>query len=152
MLAALLNEKIKTNLDIDEINRLIKSIISQESRKYKSEDELLDAYDRRNITREQLKLYLEEIKKNKDIKLPEIKKIKQHYYNPLLLATNDSKEYFKNIIREDSEIEFFNKLVEYSEKKDNKLKKYDWWYFSKLVENIDEIKIPYFEKYRAFLF
>ena len=37
-------------------------------------------------------------------------------------------------------------LVEYFGKPDNRLKAYDWWYFSKLVENVDEIKIPYFNK------
>ncbi len=31
----------------------------------------------------------------------------------------------------------------------HKLKEYDWWYFSKIDENLDRIKIPYFDTHKG---
>ncbi len=75
--------------------------------------------------------------------LVEIKNLKKHYYNPLLLKTDN--DYFKNIIDEPSEIEFINNLEEYLNKDENCLKKYDAWYFSKVSDRIDNIYIPYID-------
>jgi hypothetical protein len=82
-------------------------------------------------------------------KLPEVDKtfIKEHYYNPVLLASEINKDYFKNIIKEPSEVTFFKNLITYYKTDNNLLKEnYDWWYFSKLVENVDDIYIPYFNR------
>lgn len=82
-------------------------------------------------------------------KLPEVDKtfIKEHYYNPVLLASDINKDYFKNIIKEPSEVTFFKNLITYYSTDNNLLKEnYDWWYFSKLVENVDDIYIPYFNR------
>jgi len=75
--------------------------------------------------------------------LLDIRNLKKHYYHPLLLKTDN--DYFKNIIDEESEIEFINNLEEYLKKYDNNLKDYDAWYFSKLSERIDNIYIPYID-------
>lgn len=75
-----------------------------------------------------------------------IRKLINHYYNPLLLSMSAN---IKNIIKEESEIDFVNSLTSYIEK-NNKSK----WFFSKIVENVDKISIPYFDntinKYRNF--
>ena len=69
--------------------------------------------------------------------------MKKHYYHPLLLKTDN--DYFRNIIDEESEIQFINNLEAYIRKYDNHLKEYDAWYFSKLSEKIDTIYIPYID-------
>jgi len=71
---------------------------------------------------------------------------KEHYYVPIL-SKEKSKQtaYFRNIIENESEIRFLRELKSYLDKPDNKAKEYDWWYFSKLVEKVDLIKIPYFD-------
>lgn len=70
--------------------------------------------------------------------------LNEHYYKPILLAEKNYDELFRYIIKEDSEIEFIKKLEDYYNTNENNLKKCDWWYFSKLVENIDDINIPYY--------
>ncbi|HHG73844.1 MAG TPA: DEAD/DEAH box helicase [Persephonella sp.] len=71
---------------------------------------------------------------------------KEHYYVPIL-SKEKSKQtaYFRNIIENESEIRFLRELKSYLDKPDNKAKEFDWWYFSKLVEKVDLIKIPYFD-------
>lgn len=82
-------------------------------------------------------------------KLPLVDKtfVREHYYNPVLLASDINKEYFQNIIKEPSEVTFFKNLIDYYKSDGNLLRKnYDWWYFSKLIENVDDIYIPYFNR------
>jgi len=146
-------QKIKAKsfneVEIKELREHIEKIIEE---KYKNKEELVALLQEGKIDDTQFALEFGLLVKRDEgaasNKIPLINRkfLKEHYYNPVLIATNDSKEYFRNIIKEDSEVEFFNDLVEYFEKPDNKLKDYDWWYFSKLVENVDEIKIPYFNK------
>ncbi|WP_300827245.1 hypothetical protein [Helicobacter sp. UBA3407] len=56
-------------------------------------------------------------------------------------------------IKEKSEVEFLEDLRDYLKIKDNALKNYEWC-FSKIVENVDSIYIPYFDSqnqaYRKF--
>lgn len=144
-------EKIKvkeyTDIELRELHEHILTIIEE---KYKSKEELQHAFKEGKISFEQYNLEFERLVKNDDsavtAKLPEINRkfLKEHYYNPVLLENTKTKDLFRNIIKEESEIEFFNSLMTYYEKTGNNLAKYDWWYFSKLVENVDEIKIPYF--------
>ena len=79
--------------------------------------------------------------------LLDIRNLKKHYYHPLLLKTDN--DYFKNIIDEESEITFINNLEAYLKKYDNHLKEYDYWYFSKLAEQIDNIYIPYIDSEKS---
>ena len=77
------------------------------------------------------------------------KLILEHYYIPLLHLKYDKEKEeiiespvnFKHIIKVGSEIEFIYDLIEIIPKL-NEI--YDSWYFSKLDESLDEIKIPYF--------
>jgi len=74
----------------------------------------------------------------------------EHYYNPILLTTDAYKHLFKHIIWVPSEIEFLTEL----NKNKKILSKYDWWYFSKIDQNTDDVSIPYYDtdeqEYRNF--
>lgn len=78
--------------------------------------------------------------------------LQEHYYNPLIL---DEKQDGRIVyaIKEKSEVEFLRELQKYVKDKDNALKNYEWC-FSKIVENVDSIYIPYFDSqnqaYRKF--
>jgi len=73
-----------------------------------------------------------------------IKYIPNHYYLPIILSDNQRIDYIKHIIKTPSEVKFINDLEDYLEKSDNKFKDFDWWFFSKLDESLDEIYIPYY--------
>lgn len=71
-----------------------------------------------------------------------IKSLSNHYYLPVIL--NQNKEiYIKNVISEESEINFILELEDELNKKNNCFNKYEFWCFSKLVQNTDDIFIPY---------
>ncbi len=69
--------------------------------------------------------------------------LNEHYYKPILFVENYYKEFFRYIIKKRLEIAFIKELERYYNKTKNNLKKCDWWYFSKIIENTDEINIPY---------
>lgn len=145
-------QNVRTSLDNSEVAILKDKLISTIEQKYKSKEELYGDLEQKNITREQFELYLDQFKETQSSTnsyLPNIDRtfIKEHYYNPVLLASEINKDYFKNIIKEPSEVTFFKNLIDYYKTDNNLLKEnYDWWYFSKLVENIDDVYIPYFNR------
>ncbi len=67
-----------------------------------------------------------------------------HYYNPFIVAKSDNVDFIKHIIKIKSEIKFIEDLEKELAKKDNIFKQFDWWFFSKIEENTDEIHIPYY--------
>jgi superfamily II DNA or RNA helicase len=74
-----------------------------------------------------------------------IRHLANHYYIPMILSgENERISFIKHIIQERSEIDFINKLEEYLGRADNLFKKFDWWFFSKLDESMDEVYIPYY--------
>ena len=74
----------------------------------------------------------------------EIKYVANHYYIPLILSENEKVDYIKHVIKKTSEVKFINDLEDYLAKSNNKLKEFDWWFFSKLDESLDEVYIPYY--------
>ena len=93
------------------------------------------------------------MQKHKKIESYELNaELKEHYYNPLIL---DEKQDGRIVyaIKEQSESAFLKELQVYIKNKDNALKDYEWC-FSKIVENVDSIYIPYFDSqnqlYRKF--
>jgi len=74
----------------------------------------------------------------------EIKYIANHYYIPLILSENEKVDYIKHVIKKTSEVKFINDLEDYLAKSNNKLNEFDWWFFSKLDESLDEVYIPYY--------
>lgn len=50
-----------------------------------------------------------------------------------------------HIIKTKSEVDFIKNLEAYLENKNNGFQKYDWWFFSKIDEILDEVYIPYYQ-------
>lgn len=142
-------EKISSDLDliiIDEINKKIKEVVKNSN--IKSEKELMSDLKLNKITLEE---YTEAIKSNAtNIKKQEVygyelnAELSKHYYNPIII----DKKGQGNIIyaiRHKSEIDFLEDLQTYLLKTNNELKNYKW-HFCRLVENVDNIFIPYFDE------
>lgn len=74
-----------------------------------------------------------------------IKHIAQHYYLPIVLSEDERVDYIRHIIKTPSEVRFVNDLERYLGQPDNKFQEFDWWFFSKLDESLDEVYIPYYD-------
>ncbi|MBC6413542.1 MAG: DEAD/DEAH box helicase family protein [Chromatiales bacterium] len=70
-----------------------------------------------------------------------IKKIAKHYYLPIILGHKQAN-FIQHIVKERSEIDFLEKLEEWTAQNDNG--RWDAWMFSKIDESLDNIYIPYF--------
>lgn len=70
----------------------------------------------------------------------------QHYYNPILLTDTGYEGEYRHIINVESEKNFLEALEIYAEQENSKLNDFDWWYFSKLDESIDQVNIPYYDE------
>jgi len=77
-----------------------------------------------------------------------IRYVANHYYLPLILSDKEKIDYIKHIIKTPSEVKFINDLERYLNKDGNKFNEFDWWFFSKLDESLDEIYIPYYNPER----
>lgn len=143
--------KFSSTLDfsiVEEINAKIKEVLSAKSVKA-----LQAEFNEKEISLDE---YTEAIKQNaktQKIESYELNaELKEHYYNPLIL---DEKQDGRIVyaIKEQSESAFLKELQVYIKNKDNALKDYEWC-FSKIVENVDSIYIPYFDSqnqvYRKF--
>ncbi|OQB45166.1 MAG: Type III restriction enzyme, res subunit [bacterium ADurb.Bin157] len=147
---------IKTRLEqeeIDLLHQLIEDIIKH---KYKSREEIALLFKEGKLTYQQMesefKIFEQQENALNNFRLPEVDRsfLAEHYYNPVLLEKPSSQELFKNIIKEASELDFYKNLIHYAKNTTpNNLAAYGWWYFSKLVEKIDEIVIPYFDSERG---
>jgi len=73
-----------------------------------------------------------------------IKYVANHYYIPLILSETEKVDYIKHIIKTRSEVKFINDLEDYLARNDNKFKEFDWWFFSKIDQSLDEVYIPYY--------
>jgi len=139
--------------DIKDLKSAIEDVRSykDESEKNKLEQELYDKLERDEITREEHSEAIQKLGrtvKEKKVayqkKKLTVKYIANHYYIPLILSDDEKIDYIKHIIKVKSEVKFINDLEEYLDKVDNKFKEFDWWFFSKLDESLDEIYIPYY--------
>lgn len=79
---------------------------------------------------------------NNKIKL---KYLSNHYYIPIVISESDKEKYIYHVIKTKSEIHFINELENYLQKENNLFKQFDWWYFSKIDESLDEVFIPYYQ-------
>ncbi len=141
-------KKIKylKNESIEELLKTIKKVKSF-SEKKKAIEQLrldfekykdLDWYDREKDKIDSL--YVKE-GKFKDLK---IKYLTNHYYLPLILSEKEKIDYINHIINTESEVKFIEKLEEDILEDGNFFNNFDWWIFSKLDENLDEVYIPYY--------
>ena len=97
-----------------------------------------DEYDRK---RERIK---KEVVFESNHKKIRIKYVANHYYLPLILSDEEKIDYIKHIIKTPSEVKFINDLEQYLNEDRNKFNEFDWWFFSKLDESLDEVYIPYY--------
>ncbi|OPG51535.1 DEAD/DEAH box helicase family protein [Helicobacter pylori] len=85
----------------------------------------------------------EKHKQNKTFEVdgPELLKLKEHYYTPLIKAKNC--DWLKHVVRVESEIDFLKELQK-TETIKTLQENYDFWVFSKIDEHLDNLFIPYF--------
>ena len=128
--------------EIEKINRDLKNFIAGSQC---SEHELDALFDAGSISREEYKAALKNIGKS-DVhnEYVQFKNIAQHFYTPLLIENKGKEGYIRHIVREESEIEFLMDLENYLKQSDARLNKIEWA-FSKIVENVDGIYIPYID-------
>lgn len=147
-------ERFTSTLDemiINEINKKIKELVSH-STSTKSEAQLMEEVKQGKISLEQ---YTQAIKSNASkstqcevcgYKLDS--SLSKHYYNPLIIDEKGASSENGSIvyaIRHSSEVEFLRDLQSYILREDSALKDCEWC-FCRLVENVDEIYIPYFDE------
>lgn len=129
-------EKVKKAKDKDKLKQEIKEKLNRKEidiDRYTSEIE--------NITTNIVKEVETQYNANEKIK---IKLIQNHYYIPLALTEGETVDYIQHVIKTRSEIEFLNELEHYLSKEDNFFRQFDWWYFSKIDETLDNVYIPYY--------
>lgn len=74
-----------------------------------------------------------------------IKHIAAHYYVPMLLSDDEKIDYINHVIKVPSEVQFVRQLENYLSEADNLFRRFDWWMFSRTVERVDQITIPYYD-------
>jgi type III restriction enzyme len=138
-------KEVTTNIGKEEAKKLEKDLFKV-LKPYQTEEKIDKEYKDKKISLEEYKQKIKEIatKNNFDVLGKEVnyKILQEHYYSPILFKKDTDK--FQHIIKKESEIVFLDNLVEYLKQDENKLKNYDWWYFSKIDESVDKIGIPYF--------
>ncbi len=128
--------------DINEIKRKIESVQHYPSQ-LKDLQELYGKISQEEYT-EKAKTLRDREDFEYEHKSINIRYIANHYYIPLILSEDKKIDYIKHIIKTKSEVKFINDLVYYLNKNDNKFNEFDWWFFSKLDESLDEVYIPYY--------
>ncbi|MBU5689395.1 MAG: DEAD/DEAH box helicase family protein, partial [Candidatus Aenigmarchaeota archaeon] len=102
------------------------------------------------IPKEEYDKLLQEISskysKEENFKDLKIKYVADHLYIPLILSTKEKVNYIKHIIKTKSEVNFIKQLEKFIENNKDRLESnFDWWIFSKIVEKVDKIYIPYYD-------
>jgi superfamily II DNA or RNA helicase len=145
----------RINITADKLNSLRQKIEKVKNAKDKEKVEsLIDKeFDEGKISREEYKQKIKEIESN-IVKEAEstystnerlkIKYIANHYYLPVALTESEQLDFIQHIIKHKSEVEFVNELETYLQQENNFFKQFDWWFFSKLDETLDQVYIPYY--------
>lgn len=140
-------KQIRISLEkLNKLNEKIKKVKNFQKRKTE-EEKLKNDYGK--ISFEEYNKKLNEINENYPQKVKEnslkIKYVQNHYYIPLCLSENEKIDYIKHIIKTKSEVDFVNELEYYLQQTDNFFIQFDWWFFSKIDETLDEVHIPYYQ-------
>ena len=127
---------------VKRINEQLKIIFSNKINQ--TVDELKEDFKKGKISLDE---YTQKIQNNiNNITIDNYKldtELEKHYYMPIIID-NENTNNINYVIKEKSEIIFLNDLKEYLKSKDNALNNYEWC-FSFLIENTDNIYIPYFD-------
>lgn len=144
-------KNIAINISNEKQKEMFKKLIIEKSNEENyNEDDLDKLFDEWKITREEYKLRLKNIGAwdrqltfSYNEKTIEIKKIANHYYNPILVSQDERIDWIKHIVDVESEVNFLNAL---EENKDFLDSIFDEWYFCKLDQYLDKaIRIPYLD-------
>jgi len=145
----------RINITADKLNSLRQKIEKVKNAKDKEKVEsLIDKeFDEGKISREEYKQKIKEIENN-IVKEAEstyspneklkIKYIANHYYLPVALTESEQADFIQHIIKHKSEVDFINELETYLQQENNFFQQFDWWFFSKIDETLDEVYIPYY--------
>jgi len=148
-------QEVRTNIgkqDAEKLERDILKIIKPRL----SEERIDCLLKEKKITLEEYKEKIKDLATRESFEVLntylEYQVLEEHYYSPILFKKDS--ELFQHIVKEESEINFLESLKNYIAQDENNIKKYDWWYFSKIDQTIDKIGIPYFDsevgEYRTF--
>ncbi|EAI0535334.1 TPA: DEAD/DEAH box helicase family protein [Campylobacter jejuni] len=129
---------------VKNINAKIKEVLKSVSKKAYSDDELKEKFNKGEID-------LDELMELKNTKIPNelaskddyiiSAKLQSHYYLPLIIKEND--DMINHSINNVSEVEFLKDLEKHFASCE--VLKNSEWGFSRIVENVDDIYIPYFD-------
>ncbi len=145
-------EKFSSTLDsiiVEEINKKIRELVT--ARNAETREDL----ESKGVPKEYIETILQAQQNEKRAEVYGYvldSSLQEHYYNPLVIdERQDGRIVYA--IKEKSEVDFLKELQKYVKEKNNALKEYEWC-FSKIVENVDSIYIPYFDSqnqaYRKF--
>lgn len=95
-----------------------------------------------NITRNYVSEAIVDYGENNTIKF---KYLQNHYYLPVALAEDEKLNYIMHAIKTKSEVGFINELEKYIQEENNFFKQFEWWFFSKIDEILDDVYIPYYQ-------
>jgi len=148
-------QEVKTNIGKEEAEKLEMDILKIIKPRL-SKEEIKKRFESKIISLDEYTKQIEELATKDFFDLLdnylEFKVLQEHYYSPILFKQDS--ENFQHIIKEKSEIDFLEALINYLDQDNNNLKKFDWWYFSKIDQSIDKVGIPYFDSdagvYRTF--
>ncbi|NSW44939.1 MAG: DEAD/DEAH box helicase family protein, partial [Bacteroidales bacterium] len=129
-------EKVKKAKDKDQLKKEIKE-------KFEKKEIDIDEYTRQieNLSTNIVKETESKYSTNENLK---IKYIANHYYLPVALTESERADFIQHIIKHKSEVDFINELENYLQQENNYFSQFDWWFFSKIDETLDEIYIPYY--------
>lgn len=145
-------EKIRFNPEKKSLKDFLDSLEKVKNYKEKEEklDQLSSEFESKKIKREEFTKLVKEIteKYTSDERFNGIiiKYVPNHYYCPIVLSAPQHKiDYLNHIIKEESEVKFINELDKYLSKQNNLFEEsFEWWFFSKLDEVVDEVYIPWY--------
>jgi hypothetical protein len=145
----------RINITAEKLNSLREKIekVKKAKDKGKKESELDEKFEKGEITKEEYKNKIKEIESN-FVKEAEtiynaneklkIRLISNHYYLPVALSESEKSDFIQHIIKHKSEVDFINELENYLQQENNFFKQFNWWFFSKIDETLDEVYIPYY--------
>lgn len=144
-------QNMQSTLDIQHIqfiNDKIKELVKLKAGK--SNEALLEEYEAGKINKPEFLKSINENKKavlkidvsNGDYELS--KELSRHYYIPMIIDKKGDNK-INYAIKNASEKEFLQDLESFVKRENNALLNYEWC-FSRLVENVDNVFIPYFDE------
>jgi len=145
-------ERIKVFLkDISELEEKIRKVRNYKDPK-EEQDSLIRDLQAGRITTDEFKKRYDDLSKRRKEEVFEqngytllIRHVAHHYYVPILLSGSERIDWIRHVIRHPSEVRFLNALERYVEQQENGFASLDWWAFSRIDEELDEVYIPYYD-------